>query len=96
MAVEVHDASRTYGYADVFHLQLRVEVRVPGHPEAHHRLIERTGVRAQDLERCRQELLDSFRRTLPYLFREDFPRRYIRTRRRRTTASTAVGFGGSP
>ena len=84
--VEVRDESEPYGYANVFHVKLRVLARYPGAEEPYERLLERMGVQDGDLERVRSELLRGFESTsLAYLLRADFPER-LAERREKTRA----------
>ena len=81
--VEVFNESRPYGYANLFHLKLRVVARFPEEAEPYERVLERLGVSDVDLGRVRNELLESFEaRALPYLLRPDFPAKLSDSRRR--------------
>ena len=84
--VEVHDESEPYGYANVFHVKLRVRASFPGVGEPYERLLERMGVQDGELDRVRSDLLRAFESTaLGYLLRDDFPER-LAERRERTRA----------
>ena len=71
--VEVRDETRAYGYQNIFTVKLRVEATFPGREETFVRHLEKLGVFAEDLDKARGALIESFRKTgLPYLFREGF------------------------
>lgn len=93
--VEVHDESAPYGYANVFHVKLRVRARYSGTDEPYERLLERMGVQDGDLERVRSDLLRSFEATaLGYLLRPDFPSRLAA--RRQAARAKVVPFRPRP
>lgn len=93
--VEVHDESAPYGYANVFHVKLRVRARFPGTEEPYERVLERMGVQAGDLGRVRSDLLTSFETTaLGYLLRPDFPGRLAE--RQRSARAKVVPFRPRP
>ncbi|GAB4265226.1 MAG: hypothetical protein Kow0092_17410 [Deferrisomatales bacterium] len=77
VTAEVFDHTAPYGYADVFHVKLRVVAHVPGAPRPYERTLERMGVSADRLDRVRAELVEGFlARVLPYLGSSAFPERF--------------------
>ena len=75
--VEIRDETSPYAYANIFHVRLRVEARVPGAAEPYGRQLERVGVYSEDLAQAQRELIEAFEsRSLPYLFSNVFPRRF--------------------
>jgi hypothetical protein len=92
--VEVRDETVRYGYANIFHVRLRVEGRVPGAPGPYLRRLERMGVYEHGLDRVRGELLAGFEsQSIPYLFSAEFPRRFARhLERQRQTVARLPGF----
>lgn len=81
--VEILDETAPYGYANVFHVRLRVVACFAGVPETYERVLERLGVSEADLERVKVELIGGFEATaLPYLFGPDFPARFAERCRR--------------
>lgn len=95
VVVTMQDETATYGYANLFHVKLRVFVRVPGEMEPRERILERMGVWEEDMERVRRELLASFEKhTLPYLSRSDFPERLRAFRK--ASERKVVSFPGVP
>jgi len=95
IAVEVHEESAPYGYADLFRVRLRIVAQVPGSEHPHERTLERLGIPAVEVENTQRELLDRFRRnTLPYLLRPDFPQRFAEYHHRRGGA--VIRFPASP
>lgn len=92
--VEITDLTQPYGYQDVFWVRLEVMVNYPLNEgtETYRRTLEKMGVRAEDLEAAREELVASFRETvLPYLSRPDFGEKLKNAREREKPA--AVGYG---
>ncbi|MBE0616909.1 MAG: hypothetical protein IH608_03125, partial [Proteobacteria bacterium] len=60
----------------MFRVCLRVTARWPGQASVYERALERLGVRSEDLEDVRSELLGQFKRhALPYLCHPAFPQR---------------------
>ncbi|MCX7634290.1 MAG: hypothetical protein N2Z74_00925 [Syntrophales bacterium] len=58
-------------------------IRILGEKGLYEYRKERTFVKNEDKEKVFQELLDTFKRdSLPYLSREDFPRRFARSKHR--------------
>jgi len=97
LQVEVRDETRAYAYADLFHVRLRVIARLPGQAEPYTRELGRLGVRAEDLEAVRAELLDNFRRhALPYLLHPEFPGRWAAHRARAHTRTRVIPFPSAP
>jgi hypothetical protein len=75
--VEIWNETAPYAYANMFHVRLRVDARVPGAAEPYRRRLERIGVYSEDLVRAQRELIAAFEsQSLPYLFSTEFPRRF--------------------
>lgn len=94
--VEVFDESRTYGYANLFQVRLRVCACFPGAGEPYERVLERLGVLQADVPRVRGELVEEFaRNALPYLQRADFAQKHA-AYRNRLQRGTIVPFPVRP
>lgn len=93
--VEIHDESRPYGYANLYHARLRVVARFPEAAEAYERVLERLGVIDAQLPAARRDLIENFKASaLPYLFHAGFSRRLSEHRARKRPK--VVSFRGGP
>jgi hypothetical protein len=92
--VTVRDETVAYGYNNIFHVRLRVSLRIPGAPVAHQRLLEKMGVYQERLDSAKHELLSAYREQIaPYLERPEFASRLTdHLRRQLQPVRRATGY----
>ena len=83
VVVEFLDETETYGYANLLRVAVRMRARIPGSDQPFEHRLERVGVLPEERHAvCRAFVERMKRNLLPYLFRPDFPRRYLAHRNR--------------